>query len=359
MRNLTKVIIALFAVLAMSCTLDEVKDRAVIEAVGAPELTAPATGGSYDLKPENAAAQIERFVWTSADFGGPVEINYTVEIDKKGNNFADVQSMGSIKAENQLSVTVEAMNKAVINLGATPFTPSEYDVRIKASTGLFTPMYSNVINITISAYTTENPKLWMPGSFQDESGYGAEWAYATAAQLSASGFGKVDFEGYVNFEGTGAKYKYSTQANEDGTNYGAGADSGKISTTGGDIDAPAAGYYRVEVDTEKLTQTLTATVWGITGDATPGGWPSDASPKPDIVMTYKKDTKVWTATANLTAAKIKFRANYAWDLNFGDDGADGTLEYGKADIAVPSAGNYTVTLDLSKPREYTYTLKKN
>ncbi|MDR6846806.1 SusE domain-containing protein [Flavobacterium granuli] len=359
MRNLTKVIIALFAVLAVSCTLDEVKDRAVISPVGAPVLTAPETGASYVLKPESAAAQIERFVWTSADFGGPVEINYTVEIDKKGNNFANVQSLGSIKAENQLSVTQEAMNTAVLNLDAIPFTPADYDVRIKAATGLFTPMYSDIITITVTGYTTENPKLWIPGGYQAASGYGSDWTHSSAPQLSASGFGKVDFEGYVNFEGTGAKYKYSAQPSWTGTNYGAGADAGKISTTGGDIDMPAAGYYRVEVDTEKLTQKLTATAWGITGDATPGGWPTDATPKPDIVMNYDKDTKLWTATSHLKAAKIKFRANFAWDINFGDDGADGTLEYGKADISVPSEGNYTITLDLSNPREYTYTLKKN
>ncbi|WP_281227693.1 SusE domain-containing protein [Flavobacterium aquiphilum] len=353
MRNLTKAIIALFAVLAVSCTIDEVKDRAVIEPVGAPVLTAPTTGASYVLKPENAATQAERFTWTSANYGGPVEIEYTIEIDKKGNKFATVQSLGAIKAQNQLSVTVEAMNKAVMNLKATPFTPTDYDVRIKAITGLATPMYSNVINITISAYTTENPKLWMPGSYQAASGYGSDWTHATAAQLSASGFGKMDFEGYVNFAAAGSKYKYTTQANWDGTNYGAGATAGTISTTGGDINGPAIGYYRVEVDTEKLTQKLTATAWGIVGAATTGGWDNSTA------MTYDKDKKVWTITATLKADDMKFRANNAWDINFGDDGADGILEYGAANIKVPSAGNYTVTLDLSKPRAYTYTLKKN
>lgn len=372
MRNLTKAIIALFAVLAVSCTIDEVKDRAVIEPVTAPVLTAPATGASYVLKPENAAAQAERFVWNSADYGGPVEINYTIEIDKKGHEFATPKSLGAIKAQNQLSVTVEAMNGAALSLGATPFTPSDYDVRIKAVTGLFTPMYSNVINITISAYTTENPKLWIPGNFQEASGYGGNWTPSTGPQLAASGFGKTDFEGFAFINDAAAAFKFTpTSSNFDG-DYGDavgpdGVYSGKLLQTGeknAGLPTPKATYYLIKADTDptKLTYTLTEAVWGITGDATPGGWPDgdDNSLDHDSMMTYNKDTKTWTLTLALTAGKIKFRANNKnWSLNFGDTGADGTLEYGGSDITVPSAGNYTVTLDLSKPRAYTYSLKKN
>jgi uncharacterized protein involved in high-affinity Fe2+ transport len=56
---------------------------------------------------------------------------------------------------------------------------------------------------------------------------------------------------------------------------------------------------------------------------------------------------------------MKFRANNAWDYNLGDTGANGTMEYGGDNIKVPSAGNYTITLDLSSPRNYKYSLTKN
>ena len=55
---------------------------------------------------------------------------------------------------------------------------------------------------------------------------------------------------------------------------------------------------------------------------------------------------------------IKFRANGAWDINFGDTKADELLDYNGDDIKVPTAGTYTVVLDLSKPGNYTYTLTK-
>ena len=62
-------------------------------------------------------------------------------------------------------------------------------------------------------------------------------------------------------------------------------------------------------------------------------------------------------TCNLVGGQeIKFRANDAWGLNYGDNGADASLEEGGSNIAVPSTGDYLVELDLSNPRAYTYTL---
>ena len=57
--------------------------------------------------------------------------------------------------------------------------------------------------------------------------------------------------------------------------------------------------------------------------------------------------------------KLRFRANDAWDWNYGDTGADVLLDLGGDNIAVPTGGNYTVVLDLSNPREYTYSLTLN
>jgi hypothetical protein len=59
----------------------------------------------------------------------------------------------------------------------------------------------------------------------------------------------------------------------------------------------------------------------------------------------------------LTANFIKFRANDAWDLNYGDTGADGSLEAGGDNIPIEEAGTYEITLDLSS-YPYTYSLEK-
>lgn len=352
MKNITRSIIALFAVVALSCSVEDVQDRPVIEGVDSPILTAPTSGAAYVLSPVNATAQAERFTWKSANFGGSVEVVYTVEIDKKGNAFKTPKELATRKSENQASVSVEVMNGAALALKSTPFAPGEFEVRVKATVGAMAAMYSNIIGIVVTPYTTENPKLWVPGGYAKASGYPNDWDPASSPQLSASAYGKVDFEGYVNFNDANAEYKFTSFPEWKGE-YAAGATPGTLALTGANLKIPAAGYYLIVADTEKLTYKATATAWGIIGDATPGGW--DAS----TPMIYNKTTKLWTVTAVLSQKEMKFRANNSWDLNLGDTGANGTMEYGGDNIKVPSAGTYTITLDLSSPRNYKYTLTKN
>jgi hypothetical protein len=51
--------------------------------------------------------------------------------------------------------------------------------------------------------------------------------------------------------------------------------------------------------------------------------------------------------------------NDDWGVNYGDDGANGSLEAGGANIAVGTAGIYNVKLDFRNPASPTYTLIKN
>jgi hypothetical protein len=55
------------------------------------------------------------------------------------------------------------------------------------------------------------------------------------------------------------------------------------------------------------------------------------------------------------AGEIKFRANDLWDINLGDTGADGILEYEGENIVVSEAGTYNISLKLGAP-DYTYSI---
>ena len=373
MKNITKSILALFAVVAFSCSVEDVQDRPVVEGVDAPVLTAPTSGAAYVLTPEKATSQADRFTWTSANFGGDVQVNYVVQMDKKGNEFKTAQVIGSaLPSSNQVAVTVEAMNGAALTLKAVPFAPAEMEVRIKATVGA-TEMFSNVIGIVVTPYTTESPKLYVIGSFLNASGYGADWTLgANLPALAASGYGKVDFEGYVYFNDANSQYKFLPKNSTFDGDYGNatgpdGTFTGLLLQTGesnAGLPAPkVAGFYRLNVDTEKLTYAATAIQWGVIGSATAAvtggdGWANDAN------MTYNKTTKLWSITMNLSADEFKFRANDAWSIDLGsfDSGKPGVgadMSYGGKNIKVPSAGNYTITLDLSSPRNYKYTLTKN
>lgn len=99
------------------------------------------------------------------------------------------------------------------------------------------------------------------------------------------------------------------------------------------------------IDLNVLNNGLGGTLsdWGLVGSATPNGWGSTN----DIEM-YETGTDQYAIYADLTAGEIKFRFNEDWGNNYGDDGADGTLEPGApTNIAIPNDGTYFITLDLN------------
>ncbi|MFW5761480.1 MAG: SusF/SusE family outer membrane protein [Cyclobacteriaceae bacterium] len=111
------------------------------------------------------------------------------------------------------------------------------------------------------------------------------------------------------------------------------------------------GFYRINLNFVDKNYAVTPSNWSIIGDATPNGWDADTD------MTFASGF-TWTLTVNLVAGEMKFRENKGWDVNFGDDGADGNLEKGGANIEIAEAGNYTISLNLD-PAGYSYSLVKN
>ena len=89
--------------------------------------------------------------------------------------------------------------------------------------------------------------------------------------------------------------------------------------------------------------------WGIVGS----GYNDWGNGGPDGQFYTTSQTDVLVAFVTLIDGEIKFRENNAWDNDFGDDGANGTLETGGANIAV-TAGTYKITVDLGTN---TYTME--
>ncbi|MEI7678670.1 MAG: SusF/SusE family outer membrane protein, partial [Betaproteobacteria bacterium] len=191
------------------------------------------------------------------------------------------------------------------------------------------------------------PLLQVPGNYQTPTAWMPQDSNYVIASLKAND----KYEGYIDFPISNVEFKFTKGPSWD-HNWGDTGANGTLDPGGDNIKEADAGYYRLNVDMVGLTYTAVKTAWAVIGSATPGAWASDTP------MTYDATNKEWTVTLALTAGDIKFRANGAWDINFGDDGANGTLEYGGANIAVAAAGNYTVTMNLSKPM-YKYKLVKN
>lgn len=355
MKNITKSLIALIAVFAISCSSDDVENRPVVTPIDAPVLAAPGDGNSYVLSLENAASQAERFVWSSANFDQDVAVQYEVELDKAGNEFANPRSLGSVIGANQISVSVETLNAAVMGAGGEAFIEGNFEVRIKASLNdSFEPMYSNIATISITPYVAIDPKLFLVGNPQGYYGL-SEWTPTTAMEMRYIGNGTTKvFEAYVKVA-AGNGFKFISEQADWGAltgNYGTigGAQNGNLENSGGSGDIKVAetdgdGLYYVQVDIDNLTYKAIKMNWGIIGSATANGWDGETA------MTYDFATNQYSITATLAQGEMKFRAKNAsqfiynedWKFNVGV--SDPTVTYnatsGNFQIA---GGSYTLGL---------------
>ena len=143
-------------------------------------------------------------------------------------------------------------------------------------------------------------------------------------------------------------------------NYGSVLADGKLDTqNNNNIPVTVESDYLITLDlSAPNAYTYSTLTWGLIGDATPGGWSTDTP------MAWDATNKVWTVTVALVssggAKSFKFRANQAWDLNYGGKGtSDGSadnysgdgftapLAAGGKNLGVPgnANGTYKVTLN--------------
>lgn len=359
MKNILKSILALAIVTGFTSCEDE-QDLLFTQPPASFAILSPVSGDAVVLDPATPTNPGLSLTWKAADYGTPTEVTYTVQVDKAGDEFdspIDVVSTTNTFA----TIISETLNGASVAAGLTPFSQGGLDVRIRSTVGTTSsqPLYSSVITYLVTPYSTELPKLAVPGNHQG-------WNPPTAPRIAASGYGKTDFEGYIRLDGgfkfvgpdASGNYNWgNTDWGDDGTLSGVLAESGET-----DITA-IAGYYRVEANTGEQTTTnpngmkylITPVSWGIVGSATPGGW-DNSTP-----LTYNSSTNKWEGVVTLTAGEFKFRANNAWAINLG--GFDSSKPYGGenmsydgGNLSVDTAGTYLVVLDLGSPRDYNYTL---
>ncbi|RZJ33250.1 MAG: SusF/SusE family outer membrane protein [Flavobacterium sp.] len=358
MKNIFKSLMA-FAIIASVSSCSDEQDLKFATPAAEFNILTPQSGDGVVLKPETPTNPALVMTWEAADMGTPTEITYAVQIDKNGDEFANPITL-TTTTSNFISVDMQTLNGAAISAGLEPFSEAGLDVRVMATVGSMgsEASYSNVITYLVTPYTTESPKVYVVGNFLANSGYGSNWTPADAVPLAASGFGQTDFEGYVYMNEPSIEYKIlPTNESFDGDYGDDGSFTGTLLQTGeSNIAMTGPGYYLVKANTQTLTYSATPQTWGIIGAATPNSWDDET------VLTYDPATKKWTGVVNLVPGEFKFRANHDWNIvtnNFGAGTGD-LLSYGGGNLTFSgTAGSYTVTLDLSHPREYTYTLTPN
>lgn len=362
MNKLIAYTLILGLAILFSCRKDE--SKATFDTDGtysAAEITLPAAGADIVITADNQSDEI-KFKWTPANYSLSVGVIYTLTADSAGSKMI---TLGSTNADT-IVMTYADLNKKLLDnkLAANVSIPLSVKVT-SVMDNQKNELVSEIITINVTAYKKIEVKpfsyLYIAGDFQG-------WDIANAVPIASVTSNQV-YEGYIYVPNGGSYKLYTEKGNWNSTSYG---DSGEGATgilivanyAGANLVPPAGeGYYEIMVNTKDMTWSQTKTTWSIIGDATPGGWDTDTQ------MSYDVDNKVWKVTANMKAnGSFKFRANNEWVIDFGID-SKGKLVYadnpifgytaGLNNMTVPSDGNYTITLNLSNPGAYTYSVVKN
>ncbi|WP_439882562.1 SusE domain-containing protein [Pontibacter sp. MBLB2868] len=355
MKNwLNKSFIFIVASLAlMSCEKDE--EMVFVSDGTAPALTVSST--SVELTEAKAAQEAVKLTWTPSDFGYQAAVNYLLEADLKGNNFATPVTM-ELGSDTEETFTVQQLNTLVNKLDIRAFNPNDIDMRIRASVSPnITPVYSNVVTMSVVPYLTEPPyaTLYMVGDATD-AGWDNTKAIAMLRdpadlfKFTYTGKFKADYFKFLGKRGSWAPM------------YGAGANNTLVfreteaDTDPASIQITSEGYKTVTVDLRSNTYTIS--------DYNASAKPTYASI--GIIGSFKPDatTDVWSKivpmnktsfnphywTIEYTFAndvEMKFRIEPNWDSNWGAPAGEQEKLFNKAggENIKLSAGTYMIVFN--------------
>jgi hypothetical protein len=216
---------------------------------------------------------------------------------------------------------------------------TEYHVRAYATNSKGTVYGSDIQFKTLADIT----KFWVVGTYNG-------WDNSDNAMYIISTATNPEAQGYVYFPAAG-EFKLTTDHSWDDAHTFGDNGSGGLTNPGNNIVAPA-GYLLIKASLATMTYSVTPTVWGVIGDATPGGWGSQTD------MTYNSTSKIFSIGIHLISGGFKFRGTDSWSVNYGADAGSSALYQDGPNISVTIEDDYAITLDLSHPNEYTYSANR-
>jgi hypothetical protein len=319
---------------------------------------------TYVLTPATASNIAERFVWNTVDFDVPTNITYELQASTDAD-FTSFDVIGST-GENNLAIKVSQLitlaNDAGFDNDAETEAPNTGQIffQVKAFAG---NDGGNALNATseVKSLTVVMPE----GEVEEAPSFKELYSVgdATAAGWNPDNnntplFRDAENENIYYFTGKFNAGSFKLVAGQAwAPSYGKDGNSLQFRETEDDpdpanFDVATAGYYSLTVNIDDLTYTFepydasaaaTYDVVGLVGAGTSVGWPGDDNPTPDIKMTKSDfDKHIWQANdVVLTDGPVKFRANLAWDVNWGG-GENFPSGIANGDDITAKAGTYTV-----------------
>ena len=304
------------------------------------------TSDSYILSQGTSSNLGERFTWGSADFGTPTNITYELQSSISGD-FMDANVVSSTTS-NEIAMSIGQMMSIATEAGldADPDSPApntgSFSVRLRAfpGDGNGADAYSNtlVLNVELLENTGGGGSGIMPSSwgvvgsgYNDWGNAGADGVFYTTDQADV-------YVAYVTLIDGAIKFR---ENNAWDNNYGDDGADDTLDAGGADINV-TAGTYKITLDIAGGVYSIDDFSCGVVGS----GYNDWGGAGPDAKFYYDYTTDTFKVGVQLLDGEIKFRMNNDWVTDFGDTGADGTLDAGGDNIAV-TAGYYDITLDFN------------
>ncbi|WP_299674562.1 SusE domain-containing protein [uncultured Tenacibaculum sp.] len=308
--------------------------------VNAPTLESGLADGdsftlSLDMNDQNAFALVINDPILDANLG--VTVDYFLEAAVVGTDFATVEELGTSTDSANINVTHAKLNAVAQALGIAPDTTGDIEIRLRSvitnGTGDTLERIGTPITVTVSTYLTvlDLSTTWgIVGSAANNWGATPDLP-----------FFKTDVDGvlaaYVTLIDGQIKFR---ENNDWAVNYGDTGADGSIELNGDNIDV-TAGSYKITLNFNDNTYAIEAFSLGIVGSAY-----NDWGATPDFMLEYDQYSDVFRGIVTLLDGDMKLRMNNDWAVNYGDTGADGSIELNGDNITV-TAGIYIVTVDLN------------
>lgn len=314
--------------------------------INPPSFEGITEGDTFVLSKGNKDAIAVTIAWNDPILDSTLNIDaeYTIEASSVTDDFAAPIEIAKVSNVNNYDVKVSKLNAIALESGIAPDENGELLIRLKSvitDNGNTLERINTPIKIAVTTYKTvlDLSTSWgIVGAF---TGWGSD---------ADAPFWKTEEEGVLNAYVTLPVGEIKFRENSAWTNnYGDTGADGTLEAGGTNISITEAGSYKVTMNLNDLTYTIEKFSLGIVGNAY-NNWGAT----PDFMLEYDQYSDVFRGIVTLLDGEMKFRMNNAWDENYGDDGADGTLEPGGQNLSV-SAGIYIVTVNLN---EKTYSLQQ-
>ncbi len=298
---------------------------------------------SLDMNDADALNIVINDPFLDADLGNTIE--YFLEAATVGSSFASPVEVANSTNSATINVTHAKLNSVAQGLGIAPDATGQIELRLRSvitnSTNDTLERIDTPVTVTVTTYLTvlDLSTTWgIVGSAANDWGATPDLP-----------FFKTDVDGvlaaYVTLIDGEIKFR---ENNDWAVNYGDTGADGSIEL-GGDNIAVTAGSYKVTLNFNDNTYTLENFSLGIVGSAY-----NDWGATPDFMLEYDQYSDVFRGIVTLLDGEMKLRMNNDWTVNYGDTGADGSIELNGDNIAV-TAGIYIVTVDLN---DNTYSLEQ-